>query len=163
MFTTQKSNDKLKAELIKILGQKEYESNLIDIADMLNDLDYKETKLSIKAAASLIQEIITDKTKKYWRQIFKNEFANLNHHRPPQYRKWRWMSSSEKLNFLEIIKQKKVEGVSWSKLKKLLHISAVDLVHNILYGKVYANKLQMKLAHDIWELGEPGKKIRSVY
>jgi len=151
MFNTQKSMDKLKAALIKALGQDDYDSNIVDIADMINDLDYKEANISIKSAVMLIKEVITDKTKKYWRQIFKNEFANHDFHKAPQFRKWRWLSSSEKIKFLTTTSRLKESGVSWKKIGEMLHVSAVDMVNNILYGKVFANELQRFLAHKIWE------------
>lgn len=151
MFNTQQSMNKLKAELIKGLGQETYEENLIQIADMINDLDYKEVDIPVKSAAKLLQEIIVDKTKKYWRQIFKNEFANRNHQKAPQFRKWRWLSGSEKIKFLTTTARLKEDGISWKKIGQMLHVSAVDMVNNILYGKVFANELQRFLAHRIWE------------
>lgn len=151
MFDTQKSMDKLKAGLIRSLGKDLFDNNIVDIADMINDLEYKQVDLSIKHTVILIQEIVTEKTKKYWRQIFRNEFANHDFHKPPQWRKWRWMSSAEKIKFLLLIKEMRAHKVLWKKISWLLKINAKETMRNVVRGNVYASELMRLVAHQIWE------------
>ena len=154
MFNSQKSMNKLRAGLIDALGKDVFISNIVDIADMINDLEYKQINISINYAVTLIQEIVTDKTKNYWRQVFKSEFANHNHHNPPQERKWRWMSSPEKIKYLLLIRRMKSSKMTWKRIARVLHVNAREVMRNVIRGNVYASELMRLIAHQIWEAGD---------
>lgn len=163
----------LKESIIEFIGIENYNKKIQQIADVLNDLDYKQVELPTKALTDLVIEAVEDETHKYYRRINTAENANSNtpyrdtfgvNHQGHTWKKkrsankWKWKSTAEKIMLLQEIEKLRKEKVSWPKLQRRFGLDARSFIYNIVLAKVYATKLEMKIAHRIWENMKHGKK-----
>lgn len=153
----------LRELIIKTIGIEKFNKHIAKIADILNDLEYKDVDLPVNTMSELVLEILKDKTHCYYRKINQSENSTNGyryrsvHYNKPTYRKtikepkWKWKSTAEKIRLLQIVEQRRSRSVPWQKIRKELGLDARSLVYNIILARVYATKIEMKLAHQIWE------------
>lgn len=160
--------------IIESIGIEQYNKSILQIADILKDIEYKQIDLTMPALTDLVIEAIEDETRKYYRYIntsekakiadtsYCDEFSIQRQGQPWAKKrsagKWKWKSTPEKIMLLQKIEKLREKKVSWPKIQKSLGLDARSFIYNIILAKVYATKIEIRLAHKVWENMKHGKK-----
>lgn len=144
----------IREKLIEALGKEEFEKKIKKIADILNDLDYKDVELPAEDIVELIKEILADKARKFHRMQWQVERAIERRLTMTERKKGKdsyvKVSTAERIWVLQRIKEMKSKKMKWYEIKDILKLDARSLIYNIVNGKMYATEIEKKLAKEIW-------------